>query len=213
MDTIAFFQLATGACWSLTYLLIIYRGFQDKSYGMPMAALCANLSWEFIFSFVYPHGGLQGTIDKVWLALDAVILIQYILYGKGEFTRRLPIKYFYPVLLLTLCLCTAIIMASVPEFSDPQGKYAAFSQNLMMSVLFISMLLSRGNSRGQSCGIAFFKMIGSLISAVGFYMYFRSDLITIITAATLLFDLIYLVMITRQRRVEVCFKPSINTPG
>jgi len=33
-----------GLFWSVTYILIIRRGFKDKTFGMPMAALCANIS-------------------------------------------------------------------------------------------------------------------------------------------------------------------------
>jgi hypothetical protein len=65
--------IASGLFWSLTYLLIIRRGFQDRTYGMPMAALCFNLSWEFIFSFVYPHEGVQRFINIVWFGLDVII--------------------------------------------------------------------------------------------------------------------------------------------
>jgi hypothetical protein len=31
------------------------------------------------------------------------------------------------------------------EFQDFEGKYAAFSQNLMMSILFVALLVKRGN--------------------------------------------------------------------
>ena len=48
-------MLGSGIFWTLTYVPIIWRGFLDQTYGMPLAALCANLSWEFIFSFVHPH--------------------------------------------------------------------------------------------------------------------------------------------------------------
>ena len=34
---------------------MIRRGFLDNTYAMPLVALC-NVSWEFIFSFLYPHG-------------------------------------------------------------------------------------------------------------------------------------------------------------
>ncbi|MCP3940709.1 MAG: hypothetical protein GY710_04410 [Desulfobacteraceae bacterium] len=40
--------------WILTYLMIIKRGFQDKSFGIPLWALSMNISWEFIYSFVVP---------------------------------------------------------------------------------------------------------------------------------------------------------------
>lgn len=46
-------KLGLGVSWTLAYMLIIKRRFQDKTFGMPLTALCANLSWEFIFSFLY----------------------------------------------------------------------------------------------------------------------------------------------------------------
>lgn len=54
MTTIAFFALFSGIFWAITYLLILHRSIQDRVIGMPMVALCLNIAWEFIFSFVYP---------------------------------------------------------------------------------------------------------------------------------------------------------------
>jgi hypothetical protein len=45
--------------WTITYLLIIQRSIQDKSVGMPMAAICMNIAWEFIFSFILPSNKPQ----------------------------------------------------------------------------------------------------------------------------------------------------------
>ncbi len=104
---------------------------------------------------------------------------------------------------ITLGACFFIILAMMHEFKDIAGKYAAFSQNLMMSGLFIALLLQRGNLSGQSMGIAVCKMIGTIFAAVGFYMYFRTPLITIISLATLFNDWLYIVLIYRlyQKRV------------
>jgi hypothetical protein len=44
-------MIVGGIFWSLTYILIIRRGFIDKTYSMPLATLSANISWEAIFSF------------------------------------------------------------------------------------------------------------------------------------------------------------------
>ena len=52
-------MMVGGLFWSATYILIIRRGFKYKTFGMPMAALCANISWEAIFAFVTPHGALN----------------------------------------------------------------------------------------------------------------------------------------------------------
>ena len=32
--------LSSGIFWTITYLLIIRKGYQDQTYGMPVAALC-----------------------------------------------------------------------------------------------------------------------------------------------------------------------------
>lgn len=195
-------EIGGGTFWSVTYILIIKQGFRDKTSGMPMAALCANISWEFIFSFIYPLEGIKGIIAVIWFALDAIVVLQYIKYGREEFGKTMPIKYFYPVFSLTIIVSFSIIIVSVHEFNDLEGKYAAFSQNLMMSVLFISLLIKRGSTKGQSIYVAAFKMIGSLTAAAALYFYFRSDLRTLLSAATLLFDLIYLALLYNQSRME-----------
>ncbi|WP_439879887.1 hypothetical protein ACSX1A_12000 [Pontibacter sp. MBLB2868] len=190
------FKIASGIFWSITYLLILRRGFADKSYGMPMVALCANLSWEFIFSFVHPHSTPQLYVDYAWLALDAGILVQYLMYGKKEFSEHLPGEFFYPGFLLTLALSFLFILLLSREFNDLNGVYAAFGQNLLMSVLFIHLLLKRNSPLGQSLYIALSKMIGTLFPSVLLYMYFPgSYLLVLLYVSIFIFDMIYLLLL------------------
>ncbi|MDM5247402.1 MULTISPECIES: hypothetical protein [unclassified Lysinibacillus] len=190
-------QLGMGLFWIITYILIIKQGFQDKKYGMPMAAICANISWEFIFAFMYPQNDLQRIITFLWFLLDIFIMMQFLRYGHKEYKKLIPRKIFYSSFFITLGVSFFIILAMMHEFNDIEGKYAAFIQNLMMSGLFIALFLQRGNLSGQSMGIAVCKMIGTMFAAVGFYMYFRTPLITIISVATLIYDWIYIVLIYR----------------
>src|SRR5215211_3124750 len=157
--------VGSGVLWTLAYLLIIRQGFLDRTYGMPAAALCANLSWEFLFSFVYPHDLPQRAVNVVWFSFDLVILFQLLLYGSRE-------------------------------FDDFDGAYSAFGQNLMMSILFITMLYARGSLRGQSVSIAVLKMGGTALASFAFY-FFDSDyagsvLMPFLYVAILVFDGIYL---------------------
>ncbi|MCZ7372658.1 MAG: hypothetical protein O8C60_03205, partial [Candidatus Methanoperedens sp.] len=90
-----------GLFWSLTYILIIRRGFKDKTYGMPLVALCANISWEAIFSFVHPHSPPQLYINYIWFFLDVLIVLQFLKFGRSEFPK-FSNKRFYTVFLLAL---------------------------------------------------------------------------------------------------------------
>ena len=52
-------------------------------------------------------------------------------------------------------------------------------------------------------GIAVCKMVGTLFAAVGFYLYFRTPLITIISVATLFYDWLYILLIYRLQRKQL----------
>lgn len=198
-----FLQIGSGIFWTITYLLIIRRGYLDKSYGMPLAALCANVSWEFIFSFVFPHPQPQLFIDYGWLLFDAFILVQYLLYGKKDFPSNLPKQLFYPNFLITLILAVLIILTMSYEFKEFIGIYAAFGQNLLMSVLFISMLLKRDNARGQSIYIAIFKTIGTILPSYLFFSYYpKSYLLILLYGAILFYDLVYIILLHSKLKTQ-----------
>jgi hypothetical protein len=190
--------VGSGVLWTITYLLIIRRGLLDNTYGMPLVALCANLSWEFVFSFLFPHGPLQRPVNLVWFSLDLIILYQLLRYGPREFAR-LPKKLFYAMVALGLCMAFLAVLFITLEFEDFDGAYSAFGQNLMMSVLFIAMLYSRGSLRGQSPSIALAKMGGTTLASVAFLFFSvgneGSVLLPFLYGSVLLFDVLYVGMV------------------
>src|SRR4051794_33899273 len=101
-DFLLILQLGTGLFWIITYILIIKRGFQDKQYGMPMVAICANISWEFIFLFIFPNDDRQKIITSAWFVLDIIIMIQYLIFGRKEFKKYISVKLFYTSFFITL---------------------------------------------------------------------------------------------------------------
>lgn len=191
--------ICSGVCWTITYLLIIWIGFRDRTYGMPLAALCANLSWEFIFSFVHPHPMPQLVVNGIWLAFDVLIAAQVLLYGPREWRLRFPM--FLGVFFVTLGCAFAGVLLVTREFVELDnwsGAYAAFGQNLMMSVLFVELLRNRGDLRGQHWAIALFKMIGTAFASIGFLLYTSlgdSPLMRYLFVSIFAFDLLYLVLV------------------
>ncbi|AKQ47560.1 hypothetical protein TH63_08185 [Rufibacter radiotolerans] len=196
-------QISSGLFWTITYILILRRGYLDKLYGMPMVALCANVAWEFIFAFVYPHPKPQLYIDYLWLLFDIGILAQYLRYGKREFPNHLPRPLFYGTFFFTLVFCALTIMLMAREFNDYIGIYAAFAQNLMMSVLFVRMFLKRNSMAGQSVYIALSKMVGTLFPSLLFYLYFpNSYLLILIYSGIFILDLVYFLLLYFKFKTE-----------
>ncbi len=196
-------QIASGVFWTLTYLIIIRRGFRDKTLGMPLTALSANISWEFIFSFIHPHGAPQVYVNYVWFLFDITIVFQAIKFGARDFPKNFSARLFYPYFVMVLVLSFCAVLFVTREFKDWDGKYAAFGQNLMMSVLFVMMLVRRNSVAGQSVYIALFKMIGTILPSILFYRLFPpSALMNFLFISILIFDLIYVVLLYRKMKEE-----------
>lgn len=194
--------LISGISWTLVYLELIRRGFKDKRCGMPLFALAFNLSWEFLFGFVFHTSeqlSLQTIINIIWCGFDVVIVYLYFRYGRGDFARSAPARWFLPWSLLAFVVGFATIYFSVVEFGVGYGAiYTAFAQNLMMSVLFIRMLVSREGVEGQAPSIALLKWIGTAAPTIQLYALTGSGLVLVLGAGCFVYDAIYTVMLYRK---------------
>jgi hypothetical protein len=198
--------LATAAIgsilWMCAYILAIRRGFLEKTYAIPAAAIFGNFTWEFLFAFVFPQSSpAQRLVNFIWFGLDVVIVVTYLLYGKKHFA--LNPSLFYPAFLLGIGTGVTLFATASVQLSDFSGNYSGFTLNLMMSVLFIEMLTRRKSSEGQSIYIAIFKWFGTFGYAILFTIR-HPDWVYLIALFILIFiyDLIYTVMLYRQLKRE-----------
>jgi hypothetical protein len=203
MDTLFdILTLTSGISWTIVYLAIIYRGFKDKTYGMPFFALALNIAWEFIFSFLF--GGelsLQLVINILWFFFDVVILYTYFRYGRQEFPEAVDPKWFVPWSVWVLAVGFVTQYFTALEFPGlPGAMYSAFVINLVMSVSFIGMLVRRDGIEGQSMVVAVFKWLGTAAPTVLFYLVSGSALILVLGIVIFVFDVIYIGMLYQRFR-------------
>jgi len=203
MDTpIPVLTLTSGISWTLVYLAIIYRGFKDKTCGMPFFALALNIAWDFIFSFLFGGGfSLQHAINIVWFTFDVVILYTYFRYGRKEFPQSVAPKWFVPWSVLVLAVGFVTQYFAALELEGLWGAtYSAFVINLVMSVLFIGMLVRRDSVEGQSMGVAVFKWLGTMAPTILFYRVMGSDLVLVLGCVIFVFDVIYIGLLYQKFR-------------
>ena len=205
-----FLVIFSGICWTVVYLDSIRLGFKEATYAMPFWALALNFAWELLQTVLeYQQAGfvLQVGITAVWFLLDGIILYTYLRFGKKYFPRNLPSHWFIIWSLLGLFTAFFLQYVFIIEFGLYVGRaYAAFLQNLLMSVLFIGMLVNRGSCEGQSLTIAINKWLGTLAPTILFGvvgaegMKGPSTLLLIAGIFCCLFDLIYIGMLLRGRQ-------------
>jgi len=78
------------------------------------------------------------------------------------------------------------------EFGNLGPWYSAFIQNLIMSILFINILVSRGSTKGQSLTIAVSKWIGTLAPTILFGIIRGNQLILVLGIFCSVFDITYI---------------------
>ncbi|WP_127584213.1 transmembrane-type terpene cyclase [Paenibacillus koleovorans] len=182
--------------WSLAYVLIIWKGFRDRTCGIPFAALCANLMWEFIYLFVFPHGWLRDLGTAIWLALDLVILYLFLRYTKNGLWASNRFKAI--VLSFSLLLAFLLQVGFSLDFDDAAGIYTGFGINLMMSLLFVRMVLTQSTT-GQSVLIGYAKMLGTFCASLVYYRLNPDDfLLNVLYVSILLLDLIYIYLLSKR---------------
>jgi hypothetical protein len=207
-----FLVLLSGACWTLVYLDAIRLGLRQHTYAMPFWALALNIAWELLHTLLgYQEQGLvlQVVINAIWALFDLAIIYTYFRYGKKYLPALVPGAWFIPWSLLVLATAFIVQYYFVVEFGFFGGRaYAAFLQNLLMSVLFIAMLVQRGSSEGQSLTIAVSKWIGTLAPTILFGLLGAEGmngprpLLLVLGLLCSVFDLIYIALLVRTKARE-----------
>lgn len=196
-----FFGLLSGIFWTACYIGVIHRGWKDRTYAMPMAAMIINITWEFLFTFVYPSvgGTMQEVINIVWFAFDLGIVYLYLRFWRTDRIMKMPDSWFWPVFLGTFALAAPMLIATVAVFGQDDGSvYTAFGDNLIMSVLFLTMLLRRGDRRGQSMWIAWTKCLGTAAASISNYIENQSNALwNVMFVEIFLLDVLYIVLLAR----------------
>ena len=204
--------------WVLAYLFILKRCFADKSYGLPLVAICLNFGWEILASFVFPNPvALWHLFDRIWLVVDVLLVYQLWRWGRAEQVVPEIARFFHPVVVGTFALGVWGQYAFVDSYRDRLGLVGAFGVNLIMSILFVFFYFARrGTGRGLSRAGAVCKMLGTLGTAIECHWVVRLidpelaglAFLNFLSVAIFAFDCLYIYLVFADRGAA----KSVATP-
>ncbi|KAE9368688.1 hypothetical protein N431DRAFT_382346 [Stipitochalara longipes BDJ] len=172
-----------GALWTLCYILLTLRSFQDRSYGMPLFALSYNFAWEFVYGLLIAEAPLERVVFTLWLLLDLGMVYGLLKYGKEEWNHAPLInrnlgKVFWGMTVWCIAAHWAFASWWLKEGRMREGKWyggvegpdttelgwwtALFSQTYL-SVASLGQLLVRQHTGGVSWGVWASRTLGSII--------------------------------------------------
>jgi hypothetical protein len=198
------FVISFNLIWLVGDVLLIRRGFIDKTYAVPVVALAVNTAWDLYGSIIHPSPFKQSYVNLIFLVVDLVILGQMIVFWQSD-SQNMTRWGFYFFVAFSMILGLILYLAVTIELQDFVGAKMAFIDNFINSALFISMFLSRPDLRGQSLYIALLKMIGTGCASIAFYFYpwpgyEHSALLPVLYVSIVTLDLIYVVLVYHRSR-------------
>ncbi len=210
--------------WVVAYVLIIRAGFRDRAYGVPLVAICLNITWEAFFFFscptvprcadpasvqclCSPPDATGRIILTLWVALDSIILFQVLRFGRRWQNTEQLRRHFSGIVLVLLGMGLLWHRSFVTFYEDQNGIEDAWIINLLMSMLFVVVLFLRPGAQALSLPAAWAKMLGSALNAAGllamepFPFPGHSDptMLYFLFASVFGFDMVYIVLLHRRR--------------
>ncbi|WP_343613158.1 hypothetical protein [Flavobacterium sp.] len=160
--------LIGGSCWIVAYILILYKGLRDKTYGMPLVPLVLNFSYEFVYSFCHP---VNKMFNIPWFLLDLGIVYTYFKYGYPYFNKFYLIgkKEWYLVSMFTFISGFLITFFTNQFFSqnlttitnDHISVILGFIWVIFIPICMTLMFFQRKSTEGQSFWISFLILAGT----------------------------------------------------
>lgn len=195
--------------WVVAYVLIVRQCFRQRTYGLPMVAICMNFAWELMASFVFPNPvALWHLFDRLWLGIDVLLVYQLLRFGRSQQPVPEVQRNFFVVVALTFGLAAWGQYTFVATYADRLGLVVAFMINLIMSVQFVFFFVSRtrlNGGRGISRWAAVFKMIGTAFTSIECHYVVRLinpelnglSFLTFLSIAIFAFDALYVLLAFR----------------
>ncbi|WP_027002369.1 hypothetical protein [Hugenholtzia roseola] len=199
----SFFILDT-LFWLVVYVLVEYKAQKYKYVGIPAMALAANIGWEFVWSWVLVTdlGELFVWGARLWFFFDVLLFYRLMQYGDKQISNFFLKKYFKLWVSLAVVMWAALIYTFTVQFGDPIGGTTGYILNLMMSILFIVLFLSNPKEKALSLGIAWCKMIGTVLIVISFWVGAGEfPFVTVIGIATFLIDLCYIALLSNRQKI------------
>lgn len=147
--------------WLTLYALCIRRGQLDKTFGIPVVALCANFAWD-VFSSTNGQAMPmpQPIINGIYAIIDIIIIGQVLRYWRSDFGFLSPWQ-FYTFFAFTIVFTFWLMGSFMHEVNDIPTWRIAFIDTFINSALFIAIFYRRPNLEGQSIYIGLCKLWGT----------------------------------------------------
>lgn len=202
--------------WIPVYWVVIAR-LRHGYLEIPAIAACGNITWEFLWGYVYPQDmgwGLQLIYMGAFL-MDLAILYGVFRFGRKQIADERARPYWPAIAIVLLTVWTAYYVGFIERGDDlPLGSVTAYTVNLVMSLAYLWFGITRPLGE-LSMIAAVFKGLGTGGVTVFVFLVYRShELVVTLAVIVSILDAGYIGWLLRRRQTEWgnVVRPSNRAP-
>ena len=209
-----FFYLVGFLLWGVAYGLLVVRVPRQRFVEIPFFAVCGNVTWEFLWGFVWKVEMLGETLQwfyRLGCFLDLFLLAFTFRWSARQLALPVLRRWFHPIVVASLAGWVLFYWTFRAQGYDlPLGSNSAYAVNVVMSVLYIGMILRLRDVACVSSDIGRLKGLGTgFVTVFVFLAYPENRFVQVLGVITALLDALYLVVLQLRRRGKLAPPPAL----
>ena len=186
-----------AALWMLSYVFIVRTIVKHKFVEMPAGVLCANITWEFLWAFVFTQN-MGQVIDigyKLWFFFDIYVVYNFYKYGYKQVNTSV-IPYYKWVFTFALVTWFIIQYFYIKQgFDNPIGAHSAYIINILIFSSYVLLFFRLEDKSILSFTAGWARGAGTgLISVMCFLKWPENYWLLSMCAICLLIDVFYMTL-------------------
>nr|AFO69305.1 IdtB [Aciculosporium take] len=164
------FVAGMGIGWLVNYCLMVRHSGKGEPNCMALIPLCWNVSWEIMYTIIYPSGNkVELTVLSMGLAANVFVMAAAVRSTRIEWRHSPLVADNAGIIYLVVTLvCLAGHVALAMEIGHGRAySWSAVVCQLTLSVGGLYLLLDRNNTAGGSWMLWLSRFLGSMCT-VGF---------------------------------------------
>ncbi len=189
--------------WVVAYGILVWEIRKKKFVEMPAYVACANIGWEFVWSFIYhPDTGLLYALSYQ----GAFLLDCYIFYSLLRYGTKQPMLQEYKNHFKAFCFFNLGFWILFSYFFRSEGldtsigANSGYIINVILSLQCLTLLMQTKDTHQFSLLMGGSKMLGTgLISVSMFFFYPQNHFVQLLGVTCFLLDNMYLYVLWRRQ--------------
>lgn len=195
--------LAGTLLWNVAYFIIIKNAFKNKFVEMPVAAGASNISWEFVWGFLFKTNmGLLFVWGlRIWFFMDILIFIAIMKFGKKQIKSIQLASLFSWIEPALIIAWGFVFWAFIKEgYDTPMGATSAYVITIIMAWVYITSFLNN-DPKYYSIHVAWTKGLGNLLMTIFVFNHYFEGMwfLKIMTLIVTVLDIIYFILVAKSK--------------